>query len=286
MRVRSGAPLEYDPNTGAYREVRPRFRIPRLHAILFLLTLLSTYLVGGAAYAFSIIAILLTHEMGHYVMAGYHRIPATLPYFIPFPLNFFGTMGAVIRMDGRRATRKQLFDVGIAGPLAGLVVALPITLIGIRLSEVVPETFEAGGISLGESILFKGLILIAKGALPEASTLLLHPVALAGWVGLFVTALNLLPIGQLDGGHILYGLFGRHASRISLVAFGGIALLALLASPGWLPLVLLLLYFGHRHPPALEEDVSLDIRRRWMGALTLALFFLAFSPVPISYTMP
>jgi len=279
--------LEYDPRTGEYRPVRPSRPFPRTQAILFAFTLVSTALVGGVSYSVALLAILLTHEMGHYLMAKRHRIPATLPYFLPMPFTIFGTFGAVIKMDGRRATRKQLFDVGVAGPLAGVVVAIPVTLIGIRLSRVVPEGFGAEQmISLGDSLLFMLLSRIAAGPVPEGSTLLLHPLAFAGWVGLFVTALNLLPIGQLDGGHVLYGLLGRKAAPIALAALGGFAILALVLSPGWLLLVFLLLYFGYRHPSALGEEVGLDSRRKGIGILTLILFIVAFTPIPISFTMP
>lgn len=278
--------MEYDAARSEYVVRRARRPFPRTQSILFVLTLLSTMIVGGVAYALSLLAILLAHEMGHYLTARYHGIAATLPYFIPMPFTIFGTFGAVIRMDGRTATRKQLFDVGVAGPLAGTLVAIPVTLYGMRFSSVVEGKATEGVLSLGDSILFTGLSRLVHGPMPEGSTLLLHPIAFAGWVGLFVTALNLLPIGQLDGGHVLYGLLGRGAARVSFVAFAGFALLALFASPGWLLLVFLLLYFGYRHPPALEEDVGLDARRKWIGAVTLILFFLAFTPVPISYSVP
>ena len=279
--------LEYDSDAGEYVPVRHPRPFPRTQTVLFAFTLLSTALVGGISYSLALLAILLTHEMGHYLMAKRHRIPATLPYFLPMPFTIFGTFGAVIKMDGRRATRKQLFDVGVAGPLAGVVIAIPITLIGIRLSRVVPEDFGAGQmLALGDSLLFLLLSRVAAGPVPEGKTILLHPVAFAGWVGLFVTALNLLPIGQLDGGHVLYGLLGRKAAPIALAALGGFAVLALVLSPGWLLLVFLLLYFGYRHPPALGEEIGLDKRRKWIGILTLLLFIAAFTPVPISFSMP
>jgi len=244
-------------------------------------------IVGGVSYGVSLIAILLTHEMGHYLMARRHKIPATLPYFLPMPFTIFGTFGALIKMDGRWATRKQLFDVGIAGPLAGTVVAIPVSMIGIALSEAVPEAAVSGGfLNLGDSILFASLTHLVAGPLPEGNTLILHPVAFAGWAGLFVTALNLLPIGQLDGGHVVYGLFGPKASRISLVTLIAFGLLTVFVSPGWLLLVLLLLYFGYRHPPAREEHEDLDRTRNWLGFATLVLFVLTFTPVPISYNMP
>lgn len=278
--------MEFDPRRGEYVVSRRDRPFPRTQAILFLLTLASTAVVGGISYALSLLAILLAHEMGHYLTARYHGIPATLPYFLPMPFTIFGTFGAVIRMDGRTATRRELFDVGVAGPLAGTLVAIPIALYGIRLSSVVDGIGTEGMLALGDSVLFTGLQRLVHGPLPEGSTLLLHPVAFAGWVGLFVTALNLLPIGQLDGGHVLYGLLGRAAAPISLVVFLSFGLLALFASPGWLLLVFLLLYFGYRHPPALEEEVGLGRGRKWIGLVTLALFLLAFTPVPISYGVP
>lgn len=273
--------LEFDERSGAY--VPPRRPFPWLPVVLFLATIGTTILTGGVAYSLMIVAILLTHEMGHYLFARYYGIPATLPYFIPFPFNFFGTMGAVIRMDGRWATRKQLFDIGIAGPLAGLVVAIPVALIGIARSQIVPDVPVAGQVMLGDSIIFRLFIFLMKGPMPEGSTLLLDPVALAGWVGLFVTALNLLPVGQLDGGHILYGLFGERSARISLFFLVGIGVFAMFQSPAYLLIVLLLAVFGYRHPPAREAAVGLDPFRRRLGFATLGFFLLAFTPVPIQF---
>jgi len=173
--------------------------------------------------------------------------------------------------------------VGIAGPLAGVMVAIPVSVIGIALSDVVAEAAVSEGfLNLGDSILFSSLTYLVAGSLPEGNTLMLHPVAFAGWVGLFVTALNLLPIGQLDGGHVVYGLFGRRAARISLVALIAFALLAVFASLAWLLPVILLLYFGYRHPPAREEEKDLDSKRNWLGFATLILFVVTFTPVPIS----
>ena len=184
-----------------------------IHIMLFVLTIGSTWLAHGVWYAVAIVSILLAHEMGHYLMCRKYKIPATLPYFLPFPfpaLNPFGTMGAVIKMEGRIPTRKALFDVGAAGPIAGLVLTIPALIIGLKLSTVikVDQTPEFS-IYLGESFLFSQLSKLIIGNLEQGYDVVLHPVAFAGWAGLFVTALNLLPIGQLDGGHILYALFGR-----------------------------------------------------------------------------
>ncbi|MFH1680526.1 MAG: site-2 protease family protein [Candidatus Eisenbacteria bacterium] len=273
--------MEYDPGRGAWVARPSRRPFPRVQAILFLLTAVSTIFAGGFAYSISLLAILVAHEMGHYLTARRHGIPATLPYFLPVPLTIFGTLGAVIKMDGRKATRRQLFDVGLAGPLAGVVVAVPVTLLGIRLSSVVSEAGLEGTLALGDSILFSALQRLALGPLPDAHTLLLHPIAFAGWAGLYVTALNLIPVGQLDGGHVLYGLFGRKAAGISLVALVGFTLIAISTYRYWLFLIFLILFFGYRHPPMLEEEASLDTARKWLGVGTLALFLLAFTPIPI-----
>lgn len=279
--------MEYDSSRGEYLSARPKRPFPKTQMILFGLTLVSTMVVGGIAYSVFLIAILLAHEMGHYLVARFYQIPATLPYFLPMPFTIFGTFGAVIRMDGRWATRKQLFDVGVAGSLAGTVVAIPVTAIGIALSNVVPEDLASEGLlTLGDSVLFSFLSRIIAGPIPDGYTLLLHPIAFAGWVGLFVTALNLLPIGQLDGGHVLYGLLGKRAAGVSLVVLVAFVLLAILYSPGWLLLVFLLIYFGYRHPPAIGEGIGLDSRRKMIGIVTLLLFLLAFTPVPISYSVP
>lgn len=278
--------LEYDGARGEWVVRRTRKPFPRVPLLLFLLTIVSTMFAGGVAYSASILAILLTHEMGHFLTAKRHGIPATLPYFIPIPFTFFGTMGALIRMDGRRATRKQLFDVGVAGPLAGALVAIPLSVIGIRMSEVVEAGNAGGAIALGDSILFAGLQRLVHGPLPEGSTLLLHPVAFAGWAGLYVTALNLLPVGQLDGGHVLYGLFGRKAAKISLVALVAFTVIALTVYRYWLVFVFLILYLGYRHPAMQDEEADLGGVRRAIGFATLALFLLAFTPVPIALPSP
>ena len=172
-----------------------------LHILLFLLTVASTVLVQGWMFSAALLSILTAHEFGHYFTAKYHKVEASLPYFIPFPFSLFGTMGAVIKMSGRISNRRALFDIAAAGPLAGLVVALPVSYVGITLSQVIlKSSVPANSISLGEPLLFKGLGWMAHGSLGDNMDVMLHPLAFAGWAGMFVTALNLLPIGQLDGG--------------------------------------------------------------------------------------
>jgi membrane-associated protease RseP (regulator of RpoE activity) len=261
-----------------------------IHILLFVLTIFSTYFVGlgdgpiGALwYSLGLIIILLSHEMGHYLLAKKHGVPATLPYFIPVPLPPFGTMGAVIKMEGRIPNRRALFDVGVAGPLAGLVMIIPAIIIGIKNSQIVEiASLEAGTITLGDSLLFKLLAYLAVGSLPEGQDILLHPLAYAGWVGLLVTALNLLPIGQLDGGHITYALFWKKSKVISRIFYGIFLIICLFFYAGWLLLVIVLSIF-HRHPPTLNDTVPLDKKRQVLGILTLIVFVLAFTPVPFGF---
>jgi len=260
---------------------RPQFR---LHLILFLLTVLSTYLTGGFWYCFAIMAILLAHEMGHYTMCRVHGVSATLPYFIPFPLaNPFGTMGAVIKMSGFIPSRRALFDIGVAGPLTGFILAVPAVAIGLGFSQVVPaEGAPDFGFYLGESLLFRLLSLLVLGDLGDSSDILLHPLAYAGWAGLFVTALNLLPIGQLDGGHILYSLFGPRSRKVVFTFIGALGALAIVY-PGWALLFILLLIFGRKHPAPLDDVTPLDRGRRALAVLITFIFILTFTPIPFKF---
>ncbi len=251
------------------------------HSLLFLLTVISTYLVGSIWYSFAIMTILSAHEMGHFFMSRKYGVPASLPFFIPFPFFPFGTLGAVIKMRGQITSRRALFDIGAAGPLMGMVFTLPAILIGLKFSKVVRlSQLEQPVISLGDSLLFKFLQWLALGKIPQGYDVILHPLAYAGWVGLFVTALNLLPIGQLDGGHIVYALFGEKAQLISRAALGGLALICLVYNPGWLLLLVLLFLFGLKHPPPLDNITPLDGRRRLIGILTFIIFVVSFTPVP------
>ena len=172
---------------------------------------------NGAIYFGAVMTILIAHEMGHYLQARRHRVPATLPYFIPFPISPFGTMGAVIVQGAGVADRKKLFDIAISGPLAGLVFALPIAVIGIRTSTVAYIDPAKGALQYGDPLLLQWLARWIHGPIPEHYDLTLNAWLFAGWVGIFITALNLMPIGQLDGGHILYTLIGPRAHRIALL---------------------------------------------------------------------
>ncbi|MCA9096122.1 MAG: site-2 protease family protein, partial [Planctomycetaceae bacterium] len=193
---------------------------PRIHyvrpLILFLLTVFSTFLAGGWEYAVPVMSILLFHEFGHYLQCRRYGVPSTLPYFIPMPLTPFGTMGAVIVQKSSVANRKQLFDIAISGPLAGLVLAIPALIWGLSKSSVEPIPLGKPYLRFGEPLLIQWVIHWKFGPIDPGYDTLLHPVAFAGWVGIFITALNLFPIGQLDGGHMLYCLLGRPARTISL----------------------------------------------------------------------
>jgi membrane-associated protease RseP (regulator of RpoE activity) len=265
------------------RQQPPPTRRILIQGLLFVLTVMSTTLVGGFAYSACLILILLCHEMGHYFAARYYRVPATLPYFIPFPLSLFGTFGAVIKMQGIIPNRKALFDIGILGPAMGVVVALPATIIGIRLSEVV-QTAKLGQntISLGDSILFSFISRWIHGPLPDGKDILLHPIGFAGWAGLFVTALNLLPMGQLDGGHIIHALFYKKSTRVYQIVFLAFALFAVWHHMQWLVFLGLVFFLVRlKHPPTLDDESPIGAKRFVFGIAALIFFAITFPPVPI-----
>jgi membrane-associated protease RseP (regulator of RpoE activity) len=255
-----------------------------LQLLLFVLTVLSTAMMHGWAYSASLILILLFHEMGHYFAARYYRVPATLPFFIPFPLSILGTFGAVIKMQGIIPNRRALFDIGIMGPAMGLVVALPATVIGIAMSKVVQVSqLPQGTVGLGDSILFSFIADWVHGPLPKGHDLLLHPIGFAGWAGLLVTAINLLPMGQLDGGHIIYALFQRKSVFIYRLVFFSLAAFTVIArQPQWIAF-LALTYFLIRlkHPPTMDEEVPIGSGRFALGIAAMLFFAITFPPNPI-----
>ena len=280
-----------------------------VHVLLFLLTILTTVAVGGWRFSAGLLSILLAHEFGHYFTARRYRVPASLPYFIPFPISLFGTLGAFIRMSPRIPDRRALFDIAAAGPLAGLVLAIPLSYIGISLSEVVHKDALPGNtISLGEPLLFQYLGWLAHGSIGKDLDLVLHPLAFAGWAGMFVTALNLLPVGQLDGGHISHALFGGKSRWVGLSIFAGLAaysVVPILAQllivalpdwfgglsrypffnqePSWLFLLVLLWLIGFRHPRTGDDEFPLGSTRQALGALLGLIFALCFSLDPIKF---
>jgi membrane-associated protease RseP (regulator of RpoE activity) len=251
-----------------------------LHIILFLLTIGSTILVGGFLYSFAIMTILLAHEMGHYLMTRKYGIPSTLPFFIPFPMEPFGTFGAIIRMKGIIINKRALFDIGVAGPLCGFITAFPFIIAGILLSKVQVVIGGEHYRRLGDPLLFTILQNIFIGETPRGFDLVLHPFAYAGWVGLFVTALNLLPVGQLDGGHVVYAVFGNKSKWIFRVSIALLAALAIFYNPGWLTLVILLLIFGMRHPQPFDAETQIDGKRKFVACIVLVIFILSFIPLP------
>ena len=235
-------------------------------------------LLNGFPFALTLLGILLAHEMGHYFACRYYGIAATYPYFVPTP-TIFGTMGAFIRIRSPIVSRRALFDIGIAGPLVGFVVALPVLILGIAASQMVPAVQATGTVAFGNPPLVTLLEKLLHPSVAEQH-LYLHPVARAAWVGLFATALNLLPIGQLDGGHILYALVGEKHRLYSRLFVLALIPLGYLYWSGWLLWSVLLLFLGTRHP-AIFDPVPLDRRRRWLCAVALLVFLLCFTPSPV-----
>lgn len=250
------------------------------NVVLFVLTVGSTLLIGGPIYSISILAILVAHETGHYLASRRYGVPSSLPYFIPFPLPPFGTLGAVIRTKGPIPHRKALFDIGSWGPLFGLILAIPAVVVGLLLSDIAEASKVPAESFLGSSPLFSFLHILTLGPPTPGTHVILHPIAYAGWVGLFITSLNLLPTGQLDGGHIIYALFGPHSKIIFRLTILGITVICLIYNLGWLLLVILLLFIGYRHPPPLDPYTPLDWRRKIVGGFAFLIFFTAFTPIP------
>lgn len=282
-----GADVEMDPNEG-------------LLAIFWRVLSTPQLLAQGIPFALTLLGILSAHEFGHYFAARYHKVAVTLPYFLPMPLGF-GTLGAFIRLKEPVPDRRKLFDIGVAGPLAGLVLAVPLLLYGLSTSEVrVPPAME-GAVLEGNSLLYYyAKVFVLGQPLPNPATgidVMMNDVTFAAWIGLLVTALNLLPLGQLDGGHTVFALFGKQAKIINWLTLGGMLLLGIaglgevqsrisgLESIGWsgwfMWLVLINFLGGPFHPPALDDVTELDARRRWLGYAVIAIFVLTFVPVPL-----
>ncbi len=256
-------------------------RYHTIHIVLFILTVISTWMTGGLSYAISIILILLGHELGHYFMSRKHGMRATLPFFLPFPLSPFGTLGAVIRMEGLLASRKAIFDTGVAGPLTSLILSIPAIAIGLKCSTLIPTSqIKEGALHLADPFLFSFIQRLVLGEVPENVDVMLHPIGYAGWVGLFVTALNLFPVGQLDGGHIAYALFGRRSRLIFLIAIAAMGFITIFYNPGWILLLILMILFGFRHPMPLDDQTPLDGKRKAIGGIMFLVFLLSFTPSP------
>jgi membrane-associated protease RseP (regulator of RpoE activity) len=283
-----------------------------LHVLLFMLTLATTTFAGalhyasfvddfagstrlpmpfpalylrGFWYSATILAILGCHELGHYFACRYYDVDASLPFFLPMPFLLTGTMGAFIRIREPIPQKRMLFDIGIAGPVAGFLVAVPALCIGLAMSHVVrvpPNT--PGLIELGEPLLLKVVSWALWGTPPDGYTLNLHPIAFAAWFGLLATALNLFPIGQLDGGHISYAVFGPRATYVTFAMIGVALALAFFSSSWivWTALTLGMLFvFGFRHPRVFDEHTPLARSRLGLAVFALVMFVLCFTPAPI-----
>jgi membrane-associated protease RseP (regulator of RpoE activity) len=274
-------------------EGRPKYW---LNMILFAATILSTIFAGslnsggnpfenfsdlwlGIPFSLSIMAILTCHELGHYLMSRREGLITSLPYFIPVPFHFLGTFGAVIRMKSIVPSRKTLLRVGMSGPIAGFLVALPVCIIGISLSEIraVPET--TGLLTLGNSLLFSFLARFIHPNIPQGSDLFLHPVAFAGWIGLLVTSMNLIPIGQLDGGHVMYSLLLRKRRYLYIPIFGALIALGFLWA-GWLIWVLLAFFIARRDPVIQDTLTPLSTREKLYAIIPFMILILTFVPKP------
>ncbi len=307
---------------------------PLLNLALLAATLATTFLVwwsglhGGSprvaealAFSLSTVAILGAHEMGHYLFARLHGLQTSLPYFIPLPLGF-GTLGAVIRIRSRIPHRNALVDIGASGPIAGLIVAIPVLVVGLTLSTVGPvpdipsnfphdwsaislaqklpafvsslfsgepdESMFTGATVYGDNLLMQGLQRLVFGAIPEGHDVFVHPMVVAGWFGLLVTLLNLCPIGQLDGGHVAYAIFGERARYVGMVTAAGLLFLALFFSASWLVwLVVTTKFIGFEHPYLVDEEAKLSTSRQVVALVCLVALVLCVVPVPIQIvTLP
>jgi membrane-associated protease RseP (regulator of RpoE activity) len=307
-RTRGEPPFDRDPPPP-----RPRDRV-WLHVLLFLATVASTTLVGASFYAnfvtglgtrrvnisvaalligglwYSLPALLILgcHEMGHYFACRYYGISATLPFFIPAPFTLFGTLGAVIRIREPLRTKRILFDVGVAGPLAGFAVLLPAMVLGISWSEIIRRPRGLDGVDFGEPMLFQLVTRLFFGPLPNGWEINAHPMAFASIFGLLATALNLLPIGQLDGGHISFANLGARAKYVTYATLGAALILGVTVSNSWLIwgliIVILLFITGFEHPPTADEHEPLDRNRVAVTILAIIIFALCFTPWPITPT--
>lgn len=294
---------------------RPKFQNRRwVHVLLFLLTIGTTTLagidkylsfsadagfsslppdltwvqslLGGFWYSGTVLAILGCHELGHYLACRYYGVDASLPYFLPVPITLTGTLGAFIRIREPIPSKRMLFDIGIAGPIAGFLVALPALVIGMAMSRVIqlPDPLPPGTYELGEPLLFRGVSWLIWGPLPDGVDVNMHPVAFAAWFGLLATALNLFPIGQLDGGHISYAVLGRRSSHVTLATVVGAMVLSYLSLSWvvWTLLTIVMLFvFGRHHPRTWDEAIPLDATRKWLALFALVMFVVCFTPAPI-----
>lgn len=285
----STGPTENIPPSDEFTPPPPRFVLNFKTIGIFLLllagTVYTTHLVGGIWYCVTVLLILGSHEFGHYFACRRNDVDSSLPNFLPAPPFFFiGTFGAFIAIREPIPNRRALMEIGAYGPLAGFVVAVPVFLFGVSNSDIYlnAPTMLLSGFNFGNSLLtyFAAQWILDVDPSSPNLTIVFHPAAYAGWVGLFFTALNLLPMGQLDGGHVVYSLFGKKSIRIARVCF-------LILFPlgfwwlGWYLWALLVFLMGLKHPPVIDETLPLTAGHKWVGYLSIAVFVLTFVPVPI-----
>ena len=296
-------PTDVDPGPPPSPMASTATRPPRilLQALLFLLTCITTFAAGvsgwqaellgfddqfglqvtehwqrGLVYMVAVLTVLGAHEAGHFIAAWRHRIPATLPFFIPVPVLLTGTMGAVIGMEGSRASRRQLFDIAIAGPLAGLVVALPILAVGLLTGEAVRHS------PFALPPLARGILGLVRPDIAADGTIAPNALFMAGWVGLLVTGLNMIPISQLDGGHVSYAIFGRRAHWIARsVLIASIAAIVILGRTNWVAMVVIVTLLGTDHPPIRHDGRPLGLFRTVLGVLSFWIPIVTFMPEPL-----
>ncbi len=240
--------------------------------------------LGGLWFSVSVLAILGAHEAGHYVACRRYGVDASLPFFLPAPLPLTGTFGAFIRIRDVIPHKRALFDIGAAGPFAGFIVAVPVLLLGLWLSRLVPMPEHLEMISLGRPLIYRAAQEVLWGALPDGQLLHLHPVARAAWFGLLATALNLFPLAQLDGGHVAYAVFGTKARWITLASAGTIMALTFVSGSwiAWAVLVVVVLSIaGLSHPPTGNDLVPLGRRRTALALAAAIVFLLCFTPAPV-----
>jgi len=293
--------------------IDPRKRI-WLNIVLFVVTLLSTFFVGitwslsfkyadvitqnsqinlsdkifgdpqiiflSILYAVVLIGILLSHELGHFLTCQYYKIDATLPYFIPAP-TLIGTLGAFIKIKSPITRKQQLFDIGVAGPITGFILSVPALIYGLSLSKAVPAIPREGSLIFGEPLILKIAGSMIFKDVPPDFDVILHPVAFAGWVGIFVTALNLFPVGQLDGGHVAYALLGPKSKNLAKLFIGVFIFMGFFFWIGWFIWVFIIMILGLKHPRVVDESTPLSPSRKFIGFVVFIIFILSFIPDPI-----
>jgi len=272
--------------------------IPRINLVLFIMTIFTTLFAGslmegvnplqnpvlivrGIPFSVTLMLILGVHELGHFLLAKKHKVDATLPYFIPAP-TIIGTFGAFIKMRSPVRKRHALVEIGAAGPIAGFLIAVPALFIGLALSTIMMDSSDIG-LKLGESILMKIATFIMYPQLTDNMDIILHPVGFAAWIGMLVTMLNLLPIGQLDGGHIAYALLGKWYKKIAWGSLGVLLFLSIF-SINWLVWAVLVYFLTRmKHPPIMDEYEPVTQYEKMIGIIALIIFILTFIPIPFRF---